>query len=126
MAASISLSFRVSLVLLLLCAAWSAQAAGQADTTSPANHPAPTRHDAQKDAPVGKRASHPPNAAASGGPAEIVQKHFDAARAAERQGDFIRSENEYRQVLGLALQEKRDAYNTHSDLENADAAAQEA
>src|SRR2546426_937101 len=123
MAASISLSFRVSLVLLL-SAARGAQAAGQTDTTSPANHPARTRHDAQKDAPGGKRASHPPNAAASGGPAEIVQKHFDAARAAERQGDLIRAESGYRQVLGLALQEMGAAYDTLSDLENAEAAYQ--
>src|SRR2546427_10850645 len=87
MAASISLPFRVSLVLLL-SAARGAQAAGQTDTTSPANHPARTRHDAQKNAPGGKRASHPPNAAANGGPAEIVQKHCTDARTTETQGEL--------------------------------------
>jgi tetratricopeptide (TPR) repeat protein len=123
MAASISITARVSL-LLLLCAAWSAQAAGQADAAiSPARGAARSRHDAQKSAPVEKRAG-PSKTAVGGTPAGIVQKRFDAAQAAERRGDLIRAESEYRQALGLALEQLGKAYDTLSDLEKAEAVYQ--
>lgn len=122
MAASMSVSSRVTLILLF-CAAWSAQAAGQADTTTPGKPSAPARHDTQRAAPAQKRPSSR-NASPGDAPAALAQKRFDAARAAEGQGDFIRAESEYRQALGLALEQLGLAYDTLSDLEKAQAAYQ--
>ena len=54
------------------------------------------------------------------GPAALLQKRFDAAQAAEQEGDFIRAESEYRQVLGLALEQLGDADETLGNLPQAE------
>src|SRR5947208_4306798 len=120
MAADISHSLRVGL-FLLLCTAWGTLAAGQTDTTSPAKHPAPTRHGSQKNAHAEKRPTGSPKTPADEGPSGLLQKRFDTAQAAEREGDFIRAESEYRRVLGLALEQLGDAHHALGDLPEAEA-----
>ncbi|MBA0083881.1 MAG: tetratricopeptide repeat protein, partial [Acidobacteria bacterium Pan2503] len=119
MRARLCLSSRVS-VLLLLCSAWSARAAGQADPANPLSRPRTAPHAAQKSAPAKKR-TRPHNA--NEGP-QFLQKRFDAAQAAERDGDFIRAESEYREVVGLTLEQLGNAYRTLGDWEKAQAAYQ--
>ena len=119
MAADIFYSLRVG---LLLCAAWGASTAGQTDTTGPAKRTAPTRRSAQKNAQTGKRSTDSSRTPAGEGPAALLQKRFDAAQAAEREGDLIRAESEYRQVLGLALEQLGDAYDSLGTLPEAEGA----
>lgn len=122
MGARLCLFSRVS-VLLLLCAAWSARVAGQAETANPSSHSKTAAHAVQK-SPTARKRTGPPNAAANEGPAELLQKRFDAAQAAERDGDFIRAESEYREVLGLTLEQLGNAYRTVEDWEKAQSAYQ--
>ncbi|PYU59046.1 MAG: hypothetical protein DMG55_14550 [Acidobacteria bacterium] len=125
MAADIFYSLRVGL-LLLFCAAWGALAVGQTDITSPAKRTAPTRHGAQKNASAQKRATDSRKMAGDEGPAALLQKRFGAAQAAEQEGDLIRAESEYRQVLGLALEELGDAYDKLGSLPEAERAFKDA
>ena len=126
MAARIYTPFRVS--LLLLSAAWNAKASGQADTTSPARPSPVSRSAAPRRAPKSappaaeKRVAPSTKSAANDGPAGLVQKRFTAAQAAEQQGDFIRAESEYRQALGLALEQLGEVFHTLGDLEKAESA----
>src|SRR5215469_3287071 len=120
MRARLRLFSRVS-VLLLLCSAWSALAAGQADPANPLSRSRTAPHAAPKSVPAKKRTG-PPNA--TEGPAQFLQKRFDAAQAAERDGDFIRAESEYREVVGLTLEQLGNAYRSLGDWEKAQAAYQ--
>jgi tetratricopeptide (TPR) repeat protein len=122
MGARLWLSFRVN-VLLLLCATWSAQAVGQVDTANASSRSKIASQTGQK-SPTAKKRTGRPKAAASEGPAELLQKRFDAAQAAERDGDFIRAESEYREVLGLTLEQLGNAYRTLGDWEKAQSAYQ--
>jgi tetratricopeptide (TPR) repeat protein len=121
MAVDIFQSLRVGL-LLLFCAAWGALAVGQTDITGPAKRTAPTRHGAQKNAPAQKRTTDSRKIAGDEGPAALLQKRFDAAQAAEQEGDLIRAESEYRQVLGMALEELGNAYDKLGSLPQAERA----
>jgi len=105
---------------LLLCAAWGALTAGQTATTGPVQRQAPTRPGAKKNAPAQKHTTDSPRMAGDEGPAALLQKRFDAAQAAEQEGDFIRAESEYRQVLGLALEQLGDADETLGNLPQAE------
>ncbi len=117
-------SFRVG-VLLLLCGAWSAQAAEQADAGSPASRLNTTARASQRGSQAKERTTGSSSAADSG-PATLLQKRFDTAQAAERDGDFIRAESEYREVLGLTLEQLGNTYRTLADWDKAQAAYQDA
>ncbi len=112
------------ILLLLFYAIVNARAAGQSDSTSPAGRSTPARHAGQKSTAPEKRAAGPPKTATSDGPAALLQRRFDAAQAAEQEGDLIRAESEYRQVLGSALEQLGDAYHTLGNLGEAEAAYQ--
>src|SRR5215472_14101839 len=56
------------------------------------------------------------------GPADFIQKRLDAAQAAQQAGDLIRTESEYRQALGVALEQLGQAYHALGDLDQAEAA----
>ena len=111
---------------LLLCAAWGALTAGQTATTGPVQRQAPTRPGAKKNAPAQKHTTDSPRMAGDEGPAALLQKRFGAAQAAEQEGDLIRAESEYRQVLGLALEELGDAYDKLGSLPEAERAFKDA
>src|SRR5579859_5888464 len=53
------------------------------------------------------------------GPAESVQAHFQNAQKALHEGDLYRAESEYRQSLGLALEQLGAINNTLGDLDRA-------
>jgi tetratricopeptide (TPR) repeat protein len=55
-------------------------------------------------------------------PAAVVRHHFDAAERAQREGDPLRAESEYRQVLGQALEQLGQAYSILAELDPAGAA----
>jgi tetratricopeptide (TPR) repeat protein len=125
----ISLSSRIALSLLVP-AAWGLSAAPQADSPAAATkRPPAARQSAAKANSARNRASKSTKsrnavAASSEGPAALLQKHFDAAQAAEQQGDFVRAESEYRQALGMALGELGETSATLGDLGQAEAAFQ--
>jgi tetratricopeptide (TPR) repeat protein len=122
MAARPGLISRVS-GLVLLCAVSCAQTPAQSDAPSPSSRSKASALASQK-TPGTKKRPGPPKTAADSGPAEVLQKRFDAAQAAERDGDFIRAESEYRQVLGLSLEQLGNAYRTFADWPKAQAAYQ--
>ena len=57
---------------------------------------------------------------------QILQERFDIGLKAEKQGDLIRAESEYRQVLGIALEELGSVYENLDELDKAAAAYQAA
>jgi tetratricopeptide (TPR) repeat protein len=116
MSARISITCWVCL-LLLLPATLISRAAGQTGAEIPAKRGPAAHPGAPKSA---RPAANRP--AAGDGPADLVQTRFNAAQSAERQGDFIRAESEYRQALGLALDQLGEAYHTLGDLDKAEAA----
>lgn len=56
---------------------------------------------------------------AAKGSAETIQGHFQNAQKAQNEGDLFRAESEYRQSLGLALEQLGGIYNTLGDLDKA-------
>ncbi len=59
-------------------------------------------------------------------PAAAVQKIFDVAQKAEREGDLIHAESEYREALGQSLEQLGLIYSTLGDLDKAELAYQSA
>ena len=63
---------------------------------------------------------------AEGAPEIQVRQHFQAAEQAEREGDLIRAESEYREVLGGSLIELGLIHHTLGNLDQAELAYREA
>ncbi len=52
-------------------------------------------------------------------PAESIRTHFQAAQKAQREGDLLRAESDYREALGVSLEELGLIEDTRGDLDKA-------
>src|ERR1700758_552746 len=114
----------VCFAVSLAVACGEAYGAAQAPPSSPGAATPPRARNSPQKPPARKPANRPPTLGQDDQPLAALQKHFDAAQSAEQQMDFVRAESEYRQALGMALEQLGEAHETLGDLKPAQAAFQ--
>src|SRR5262245_53040260 len=107
-----SLSWKLS-SLVLVCIVFAPIGARRAASQAPPHQKPRT---AAKPTKTSKAGQSKTESSGESGPNAVLQRHFDAAQAAEESGNLIVAESEYRQALGFSLGILGQTYQTLGDL----------